>query len=153
MYLKCTYKQRHSRIYITLSINRYVSKFLLVSLNIDAILQETTIYHKQQKLDAMTDGLGLGDAYSATLSRIKGQGGRKSVAWYGRFGVDPPSERPLKPSDLCHALAVEIGSPNLNSDNAPSTRTVLDCCQGPGFSMVGRGPARTGWTRSKSGLV
>jgi len=39
------------------------------------------------------------------------------------------SERPLKANDLCHALAVEIGSPNLNTDNVPSIGTLLACCQ------------------------
>jgi len=40
------------------------------------------------------------------------------------------SERPLKSNELCHALAVEIGSPNLNSHNVPSIGTLLACCQG-----------------------
>ena len=40
------------------------------------------------------------------------------------------SERPLKANELCHALAVEIGSPNLNTENVPSIGTVLACCQG-----------------------
>jgi len=32
--------------------------------------------------------------------------------------------------ELCHALAVEIGSPNLNVDNTPLIMTLLSCCQG-----------------------
>jgi len=40
------------------------------------------------------------------------------------------SERPLKVVELCHALAVEIRSPNLNADNVPSIGTLLACCQG-----------------------
>jgi len=40
------------------------------------------------------------------------------------------SERPLKPNELCQALAVEIGSPNLNTDNVPSIGTLIACCQG-----------------------
>ena len=40
------------------------------------------------------------------------------------------AERPLRSDELCHALGVEIGSPNLNSDNVPSIRTLLACCQG-----------------------
>jgi len=47
-------------------------------LNINAVLQETTIYRRRQKLDSMTDGLGLGDVYGAMLDRIKAQGGEKS---------------------------------------------------------------------------
>ena len=124
------YKQRLSGSYFELSTNSYISRFLLVSLNIDAILQETTIYHRRQKLNAMTDGLGLGDAYSATLDRIKRQGGRKAKLGMATLMWISHAERPLKPDELCHALAVEIGSPDLNSDNIPSIRTLLSCCQG-----------------------
>ena len=112
------------------STNRYLSRFLLVSLNIDAILQEPTIHLRREKLNAMTDGLGLGDAYGATLDRINRQGGEKA-----RFGMAAlmwisHTERPLKADELCHALAVEIGSPDLNMDNVPSIGTLLACCQG-----------------------
>jgi len=40
------------------------------------------------------------------------------------------SERPLKVIELCHALAVEIGSLNLNADNVPAVGELLACCQG-----------------------
>jgi len=118
------------RSYSEISTERYISRFLLVSLNIDAILQETTIYHRRQKLNAMTDGLGLGDAYCATLDRIKGQKGRKAKLGMATLMWISHAERPLKPEELCHALAVEIGSPDLNSDNVPSIGTLLTCCQG-----------------------
>jgi len=34
------------------------------------------------------------------------------------------SERPPSADELCHALAVEIGSPDLNTDNFPSVGTL-----------------------------
>ena len=40
------------------------------------------------------------------------------------------AERPLKTDELCHALAIEIGSPSLNTHNIPSISTLLACCQG-----------------------
>ena len=55
-----------------------VSRFLLVSLNIETILQESIIYRRREWLRKMTDGFGLGDAYKATIERIKAQGGDKS---------------------------------------------------------------------------
>ena len=110
--------------------DKYTSRFLLVSLNIDAILEETTIHRRRQKLGAMTDGLGLGDAYGATLGRIKRQGGEKARLGMATLMWISHSERPLKTSELCHALAVEIGSLNLNTDNVPSINTLLACCQG-----------------------
>src|SRR5437588_3310100 len=96
----------------------------------DAILQETTISRRRQKLNAMTDGLGLGDVYGATLDRIKKQGGEKSRLGMAALMWISHSERPLKPDELCHALAVETGSPNLDADNVPSIGILLTCCQG-----------------------
>jgi len=78
----------------------------------------------------MTDGLGLGNAYGATLDRIKGQGGERSRLGMATLMWISHAERPLKPDELCHALAVEIGSPNLNTDNVPSIGTLIACCQG-----------------------
>ena len=78
----------------------------------------------------MTDGLGLGDAYDATLGRITGQGGRKAKLGMATLMWISHAERPLKPGELCYALAVEIGSPDFNSDNIPPIGTVLACCQG-----------------------
>src|SRR5437868_4126944 len=110
--------------------DRYISRFLLASLNVDAILQETTIHRRRQRLSRMTDGLGLGDAYGATLSRIKGQGGEKSRLGLAALMWVSHSERPLKADELRHALAVEIGSSNLDTDNVPSIGTLLACSQG-----------------------
>jgi len=107
-----------------------MSRFLLVSLNIDAVLQEPTIHRRRQRLNSMTDGLGLGDAYGATLDRIKGQGGEKARLGMATLMWVSHAERPLKPDELLYALAIEIGSPNFNSDNIPSTGTLLACCQG-----------------------
>ena len=124
------YMQRLPGSYFELSTDRYTSRFLLVSLNIDAILQEITIHRRRQKLNAMTDGLGLGDAYSATLGRVKGQGGEKARLGMATLMWISHAEEPLEADELCHALAVEIESPDLNSDNVPSIGTLLSCCQG-----------------------
>ena len=78
----------------------------------------------------MTDGLGLGDAYGSTLDRIKGQGGEKARLGMAVLMWISHAERPLKADELRHALAVEIGSPDLNTDNLPSIGTLLACCQG-----------------------
>jgi len=42
------------------------------------------------------------------------------------------SERPLSPDELCQALGVEIGSTDLDNDNAPLIWAVLNC----GFGVV-----------------
>ena len=106
-----------------------MSRFLLVSLNIKAILQETTLHRRREKLGAMKKGSGLGDAYDATIGRIKAQEGDRA-----RLGMDTlmwisHSERPLNVDEICQALAVE-GSTDINTNNMSSVRTVLNCCQG-----------------------
>ena len=78
----------------------------------------------------MKNGLGLGDAYGATIRRVKAQGGDRA-----RLGIDAlmwisHSERPLKVDEICHALAVDIGSIGISANNVPSIRTVISCCQG-----------------------
>ena len=78
----------------------------------------------------MANGLGLDDAYGATLGRIGAQGGERSRLGMMTLMWICHSERPLEANELCHALAVEIGSTDFDVDNVPSIRTVLNCCQG-----------------------
>ena len=106
-----------------------VCRFLLVSLGIDAILEEVTISARRQKLDEI-NGNHLGDAYATTLARMKAQKGSRS-----RLGVEAlmwvsNSERPLQTSELCHALGVKIGSADLDLENVPTIRTLLGCSLG-----------------------
>ena len=106
-----------------------IFRFLLIFLNIEAILKESTIYRRRERLRKITGGSGLGDAYSTRIERIKGQGGHKprgmtSLMWISH------AERPLSADELCHALAIELGSTNFNADNVPSMLTLLSCCQG-----------------------
>ena len=55
-----------------------VSRFLLVFLSIETILQEPTIYQRRQKLSAMRNGVDLGSAYETMLIRINSQSGKKA---------------------------------------------------------------------------
>ena len=105
-------------------------RFLLVSLNIEAILRETTLHRRREKLGTMTNGLGLGGAYDKTIGRIKEQEGDRSRLGMAALMWISHSERPLSVNEICHALAVEIGSTEINTNNIPSIRTVLGCCQG-----------------------
>ena len=107
-----------------------MSRFLLVSLNLDAILRENTIHRRRERLQVMTAGLGLGDTYGPTLDRIKAQDGYKSRLGTIALMWICHSERQLGAEELCQALAVEIGSTDYNADDAPSIQTVLSCCQG-----------------------
>ena len=78
----------------------------------------------------MKDGVGLGDAYGATLERIKAQGGEKTKLAMATLMWVCHAERPLQVDELRHALAVEIGEADFDGENAPSIGALLGCCQG-----------------------
>ena len=102
-----------------------IFRFLLASLNMDAVLAEATVHQRRQTLHKITKGLGLKDAYNSTLDRIGKQGGSKSrlgmeaLMWISRC------ERPLKSQELCYALGVELRTEDFSIQNVPSIRTVL----------------------------
>ncbi|KAG0632831.1 ankyrin repeat-containing domain protein [Tuber brumale] len=104
--------------------------FLLVSLNIDSILGEVTISQRRKKLEKMTQGNGLSDAYMATLNRLRAQKGNKSALGLRVLMWVLYSERPLQANELCHALGVEVGSTDLDVENVPALRTLLSSCLG-----------------------
>ena len=107
-----------------------VARFLLVSLNAKAILEEVTVNKRRKKLEEMTKGKGLGDAYTATLTRIKSQNGSKSRLGMGALMWISFSERPLKALELCQALGVETGDTDQNAGDIPAIKTVLRCSLG-----------------------
>jgi len=78
----------------------------------------------------MGDGLVLGDAYAATLERRGAHGGEKAKLAMATMMWVCHSERPLQVDELCHALAVEIGSTHFNNDNVPAAETLLAYYQG-----------------------
>jgi len=95
----------------------------------DAILGEITLTRRRKKLDEMTNGDGLGGAYTETLSRIQAQPesrsklGMEVLMWVSHV------ERPLHVDELCHALGVE-GSIDLDNRNIPGIEALLACSLG-----------------------
>ena len=78
----------------------------------------------------MTSGRGLEGAYTDTLDRIQEQCENQTILAMQALMWISRSERPLIVNELCHALAVEIGSTHLDSDKVPSIHTILSCCLG-----------------------
>ena len=107
-----------------------VCRFLLASLNIDAVLAEVTISQRRKKIEAMARGGGLSDAYTATITRLKAQKGNKSILGLKILMWVSNSERPLRGEELRHALGVELGSADLDPESVPALRTLLACCLG-----------------------
>jgi len=107
-----------------------VCRFLLVSLNIDAILGEMTIRRRKKKLEEVKRGDGLSDVYTTTLTRLKAQGGDKPIFGKKVLTWVMYSERPLRGEELRHALGVEVGSGDLDPDDIPALRILLSSCLG-----------------------
>ena len=105
-------------------------RFLLVSLNIDAILGEVTIPQRRKRLEEVAGGNELSNAYTATLRRMQTQEANKSVLGLRALMWVSYSERPLRAEELCHALGVEIGYTDLDRENVPELRTLLSSCLG-----------------------
>ena len=77
----------------------------------------------------MTGGLELGDVYSATIELIRAQDGDKSTLGMAALMWISHAERPLQADELCHALAVKLGSTDFDVGNIPSIPTLVNCCQ------------------------
>ena len=78
----------------------------------------------------MANGLELGDVYDATIERIKAQDGDKSRLGMAALMWISHAKRPLQADELCHALAVQVGSTDFDVGNIPSVPTLMNCCQG-----------------------
>ena len=78
----------------------------------------------------MNNGLDLGGAYAAMVGRIKAEGGEKARLGMVVLMWISHSRRPLQVDELCHAIAIQIGSNDLDNDDIPAISTLLDCCQG-----------------------
>jgi len=97
---------------------------------LDSILGEITTHGRRQKIRAITQGLDLKGVYGTTLERIKEQGGEKARLGMAALMWISHSERLLQLDELMCALAVEIGSTDLNAERTPSVETLLSCCLG-----------------------
>ena len=108
-----------------------LSRLLLVALNIEAILGETSLARRKKILQKVArTGVGLDSVYAQTLQRIREQKGDRS-----RLGIEvlvwvSHSVRPLQISELRHALAVEMELTDLDPENIPPWGTVLASCLG-----------------------
>ena len=106
-------------------------RFLLVALNIEAILGETSLARRKKMLRKVaTTGVDLDSVYAQTLQRIREQKGDRS-----RLGIEvlmwvSHAERPLRIDELRHALAVEMDSADLDPENIRPQDTVLGSCLG-----------------------
>jgi len=100
-------------------------------LNVDAILGETSLAkRKKMLLKVATTGVDLEGVYAQTLQRIREQKGDRS-----RLGMEvlmwiSHAERPLTIDELRHAVAIQLGSKDLDPENICPPDAVLRSCLG-----------------------
>ncbi|RPA90440.1 hypothetical protein L873DRAFT_1657583, partial [Choiromyces venosus 120613-1] len=70
------------------------------------------------------------DVYTTTLERIRAQNGSRSRLAMDALMWISYLERPLEPEELCETLGVELGTTDLDIDNVPSIRTIVECFLG-----------------------
>ena len=92
---------------------------------------ETSVARRKKMLQKVaTTGVDLESVYAQTLRQITDQKGDRS-----RLGMEvlmwvSHAERPLRIEELCYALAIEIGSTDLDPENIRPQDTVLESCLG-----------------------
>jgi len=106
-------------------------RFLLVALNINAILGETSLARRKKMLrEVVTIGVDLDNVHDQTLRWIRKQEGDRSSLGMEVLMWVSHAERPLRIDELCHALAVEIEETDLDFENVRSQDTILGSCLG-----------------------
>jgi len=119
-----------------------IFRFLLASLIIEAILQESTLYRRRERLNKITYGLGLEDVYGVMIEQIKEQDGDKPRLGMGALMWISYAEEDWEAEDLCWAQAVDLGSTDFNESNIPSISTLVNCCQGLSTTEKGESTVR-----------
>jgi ankyrin repeat protein len=107
------------------------SRFLLASLHVDSLVSKKTTTKLKLALENLSHGSGaLGDAYNKAIDRIDGQEhddctlAKQVLSWISY------ARRPLTTEELCHALAVETGDEDFDSENIPDVEDILSVCAG-----------------------
>ncbi|MCJ1403377.1 hypothetical protein MMC11_006600 [Xylographa trunciseda] len=102
--------------------------FLIPALHIDRLLESTSRAEIEETLENITGTIG--DAYASTLSRIQNlPRARKELALDTLMWLSH-SKRPLRFAELQEALAVRIGSKNINHKAYVSAKVVVNTCLG-----------------------
>ena len=125
----------HENIYCFHSINglylpAILCRFLLASLNLDAIIGEVTIRQRKKKLEEVRRGNRLSGAYT-TLTRLKAPTRHKSILGMKVLMWVLYSEWLLRAEEFYYALGVKIGSADLDPKNTPALWALIASSLGP----------------------
>ncbi|KAF7338853.1 hypothetical protein MSAN_02208300 [Mycena sanguinolenta] len=102
--------------------------FLLAKLHIDSLMEKLTIRSVREALESIPDDLE--STYDEVVERINRQTKEyRKVAWLTLSWITN-AKRPLRPSELREALAVEPGDKALDPENLVDDDTVISACAG-----------------------
>jgi hypothetical protein len=106
-----------------------IPRFLLARLYLDFLLDKRIKTRVRSALDSLARGPdALDNAYRGAIERIEGQLpedtalAKKVITWIFN------AQRPLKPIELCHALAVSEDDTALDLDDIPDLVDLLSVC-------------------------
>ncbi|MCJ1384234.1 hypothetical protein MMC17_007350 [Xylographa soralifera] len=102
--------------------------FLIPALHIDRLLESTSRAEIEETLENITGTIG--DAYASTLRRIQNLPERHRDLALNTLMWLSHSKRPLRFAELQEALAVQIGSKNINHKAYVSAKIILSTCLG-----------------------
>ncbi|KAJ6521474.1 hypothetical protein DFH09DRAFT_215646 [Mycena vulgaris] len=112
----------------TTIVQRSDGMFLLAKLHIDSLTTKHTVKEVRAALTNMPSDLD--STYDEVVDRINRQSENdKTLAWRTLSWVTN-AKRPLRPSELREALAVEPGTTELDPDNRLEMDTILSVCAG-----------------------
>ncbi|KAJ6521464.1 hypothetical protein DFH09DRAFT_997607 [Mycena vulgaris] len=113
---------------VTTIVRRSDGMFLLAKLHIDSLTSKLTVKAVRAALAHMPSDLD--STYDEVVERINRQPeDEKTLAWRTLSWVTN-AKRPLRPSELREALAVEPGTTQLDPDNRLDMDTILSVCAG-----------------------
>ena len=111
-----------------ISILICILRFLLPALHIKMVLEMPTKSKRRKALQTLPPDLG--NTMEAVITRI-----HKLPSSKAKLGIDVLmwlhlAYQPLQLEELQHALSVEAGQTELDLDNIPSQKVILDSCLG-----------------------
>lgn len=102
--------------------------FLLPALQIRTILDQVTKADVKRTLLQLSTNLT--QAFQSTIQRISNLAAtRRNLAFRTMMWISH-ARRPLVVAEIQHALALRLDDDDLDRDNLPSVRTLVDCCCG-----------------------
>ncbi|KAK8036241.1 hypothetical protein PG993_008855 [Apiospora rasikravindrae] len=105
--------------------------FLLAQLHLDPLRGKSRVKDVRTALGNLAKGSNAYDeAYKNAMARINGQVQDQRELAMQTLSWIVCAKRPLKPEELRHALGVEFGESDMNSDDLPDLQNVLSSCCG-----------------------